>query len=545
MAGMSKTQFAKIVTADVLERGARKCFAGHGIKAAVIQELANRPDVIARLAVALSVTKMANKGASGFKKTANFSILSYKNFGDFANTGAEDLESFISTLSPEDQASFSNDTNAVVIFFTKNKSNGFVPGEEGDDVVEEIVTGASETLPFEKAVTIKNSIGNGMYLVVAFGNSAVRPSDEKIAMTSRAKINKADKERKNAATIKNKLKRRVAKARADVRANKNAYEQLLNSQRQLNAQMQQRALLNDLAGDMETYQAQNAQFVKRLNNADRAILGKARKMEAAGNTEKAKMLINTMDNPTMGMRVLYGTDAPIGMQMAVDKRYKELSKKERVLKNSIELLRERYTAVEATGDTKKMRSIKSMISTKSSELKRVSAMKNRYKNSTFESNDALAEKLKALLDKKAQLEIDLALAPLEAPQKVNSVRSMLSKVNSEIKRLNDRVNANNLTPQQRMQNLRAEMDANIAAGATMKQALNAALSQLEATAQQKAQIRQQVAEMVAQGVPGQFAAMQAQQNVMGSSQQELFNDDEEDDAVLDGTSVVEDLLSQL
>ena len=103
--------------------------------------------------------------------------------------------------------------------------------------------------------------------------------------------------------------------------------------------------------------------------------------------------------------------------------------------------------------------------------------------------------------------------------KKNSIRSMISKNNAEIKRLRAQLGTyKNLSTAGRankaamLAKVNQEIEANIAEGASISQALNAAIANLNAKPQQKQVIKQQVMQQVADGMPVQYAVQQAVQD---------------------------------
>lgn len=455
----------------------RAVFAGHGLNSKVLKVVAGRPDVIAKLAVFLMSTKMAKKGAAGLKKNAAFKIFGYPTFGDFNKNARTDVEVFMSGLSPEDSASFNNDENIFTIIALPDTKTG--------DTEADIVSGKSVAMEFGKAVKKEYKIPGGMYIAVMFGNSIIAPVEEKKAVV-KEKVTKKRSEKKTPAKIKAILQR---KAKSKLTAIANQKAKLDAKARKTSMQMQQ---YGQLAGKMgaqqgvnildasRNYNAKIKSLMKTVNPSDRKIVKMASESFAKGDLKTAKVLLKGLENPQVAQFILSG--APRTADDVFAARKVELKKaiKALTVKNE-ELLVQMSLAPTA---------------------KQKAALKFAIKKN--------AEKINDLRDKLAAVSTPISKSEL------NKKAKMLADTNAAI--------ANN-----------------IARGASIQQALNSAIAKLEATPEQKQQIKQQVIQQMADGTPAQYAVQQAIQAQDFPVEEDLYNEDEELD--LAGSQSIEDILS--
>lgn len=454
---MTKKEFVEVVVADLIENP-RKVLAGHGIKAAILQEIALRPDVMARLATILYTLKTAKKGAVGLRKASNFVIKAYKNFPEMNMKAREDVETFIAGLSPEDQASFKNSENIVTCLMLGEK--GLVTGPEGDDVIPGIVSGQSTLLNFDTAVRKEYKIPGGKYLVIMVGDSAIAPKSQKVALTQ-AKRNKTRQARRKPAAIIRELKAKANKKLAVLNSKK---QQLQNRRRQIIQQQQQRAYLsNQLGGQQDLmygvgkrnmqanhWQLNRAGALARLTPQDRGVYSAAQKLRAAGNKRAAKSVLGTMQNKQLMRQLAAGNPVTSGDALIAG-REKELRNKVAKLTKRLQQLKLDYSLA----PVQKRKSVSSMISKTTAELNKLRARLKFVRNKSGWGEDRAA---------------------------------MLAKVNADI-------------------------EANIAEGASISQALNAAVAKLQVSPQQKQQIKQQAMAQAVTGLPMQYAVQQAIQDV--------------------------------
>lgn len=196
MASTRKT-YVENVTGQLLE-SPRTALAGNGIQPRMLAIMASRPDIMAKLATFVMMTKNYMKNAKGLKKAPNLQIKAYKNFNEFNRIGRDDLENFKQGLPPEDLETFENNKNVLVILALPDDL-------ENQTLDEAVAVGKSVALKFDKAVRNEYKIPGGFYVIIMFGDSVIRPKDEKRA-EMKAAVNERKSERRKPAAIKNEIK---------------------------------------------------------------------------------------------------------------------------------------------------------------------------------------------------------------------------------------------------------------------------------------------------------------------------------------------------
>ena len=367
---MTQKEFIQQVT-EQLKANPRKVLAGHGIQAAVLQKIIQRPDVMGRLAKILWSLKYAKKGAMGMKKQKNFVIKGYKTFPELNAKAREDVEAFIAGLDEKDAADFKNDENIVTILMTPDSKP-----LEAENVNDEIITGPSVMLKFDSAVRKEYKIPGGSYIVIMVGKSAVRPAEEKAAARTANRNARKNKVKKTAAKLRKELKH-AAEVKLSIL--KKQRERLQEQAYNTRAQMQQDAALAAQLGGMSIVGANNsaagtnafrASLLNGLSADDKAIVKSATKMVAKGKNRAAKTLINSMDNAKIGMQLVFGTPAASTGDEIVKARKQAL----RAQIKKLTAANEQYLLdLNLAPNESKRRSIKSMISKNNSQIKKLRA----------------------------------------------------------------------------------------------------------------------------------------------------------------------------
>ena len=472
---MTRKEYVLTVV-EQMKENPRAVLAGHGIQAAVLQQIVSRPDIMAKLAVFAYSTKNIKKGAAGLKKAPNLKITGYKNFADFNVNAREDVETFIGGLQAEDAASFKNSENILTILMLPD-STATQFGETPAEDVNMIISGKSVALTFDSAVRKEFKIPGGIYLTIMFGDSIIRPAEEQIA-ERKEKVNKAKQVKRTPAKIINELK---AKAKKKLNALDSKRKELEAGAYSLTKELEQFAnigaelgvnskLPSHIIGGINKANkvaTEKAAVVKAeidtLSAEDKKVLALALKYAKAGKMSLVKQLLKELNNPTITDYVINGL--PKSGNEMVDSRKK-----------------------------------------------------------------GIIAQIKALVAKNEQLLVDLSLAPTENMKR--SVQSSISRNNSKIKELRaalgtyKNISVSGMVKKaQMLKETNAAIQANIAAGATIDEALNAAITKLEASPAQKQIIKQQVIEQVANGTPMQYAVQQAiQDNVEEPVQQQILSD---------------------
>lgn len=441
---MTKKEFVLQVVQQMLDNP-RRVLAGHGIQAAVLQTIVKRPDVMGKLASILWTLKYAKKGATGLKKAKNFQIKGYKNFPQMNMQAREDIEAFIAGLDEADQTSFNNAGNVITILMLPDTKQ-FVVGEEGDDVVEAVATGASVLVKFDMAVRKEYKIPGGMYLVVMFGDSAVRPAEAQAAK----------RERRRNEAIQNRTKK-IAAIRKRLKEKKNARLEVLKKKQ---------ARLEATAYNLEN-EIQQDEYRKGLENKQWAYYNILAAAEEAGDERavEAKRLMNS-ENPSLrkaGFALLKEINPKLAKwdpakftnidkdrKKAMRDEIKRLMQRNELLFNSL-----------ATEPATRRASIRSMISKNNSKIKSL-----RARLGTYKSNISAADK--AALLRKVHSDIESAIA--EGATVTQAYNQAIAKLNA--------------TPQQK-QIVKQQIVQQIADGVPPQYAVQQAIQQLPA--QQAAQ----------------------------------------------------------
>lgn len=482
---MTRKEFVLNVVEE-LKTNPRSVLAGHGINAAVLQTIVQRPDVMAKLAIVLYSTKYAKKGAKGLKKASNFVIKGYKNFPEFNLKAREDVENFIGGLSPDDAAKFTNADNILTILLLPEGKQ-----TSDEETADSIISGKSIVLTFDSAVRKEYKIPGGLYLTVMIADSAARPAEVKTA-ERKEKINKKKNARRTPAKIKAELKSKATK-KLEIIKRKNAalsdeafsakmeLEQFSRIGQQFGATGK---AATNIIGAINKYGAESAQAkaaidakIATLNPEQEKAYKNAMSYMKRGKKDIAKAFIKEIGDPELMNFVIKQGGSIIGADDKLASMKNELKTKIKALvaKNEEYLLN-----LSTTVDNNKKLSLKSMISKNNSAIKQLRAKLGTYKNLSV---NAMRNKAK-----------------------------MLEEANATI-------------------------EANIAKGATISQALNSAIAKLNATPSEKQIIKQQVIQQVSNGLPTQYAVQQAiQENIA----------DVVDDTLLSGGSTtIEDILNKI
>lgn len=427
---MTRKDFVLQVT-ESLKANPKAVLAGHGINAAVLKAISERPDVMAKLAVLLFSTKMASKGANGLKKREGFKICGYKSFPDFNKLARTDVSDFMETLNPQDAETFSNEENILTILCLPDTSTGQTSAD--------IVSGKSVMLEFSKAVRAEFKIQGGFYITVMFGDSVITPKEAAKAEAKEA-VNAKLSAKKNPARIKATLARKAKNRLALLEVEKMKLQAKKNKTA---AQLQQFNVIGDATGG------------------------------ARGNSK-----------------------------VAIEAR--EARKKE--LRKSIRMI------------------------TKQNEG---------YLAKLSDEVTVPSPSMKTYLKKKIQ---------------ANS--AIITNTRAKLRTLDSMTQMNFKTKAKLLAQVEEMINGNVMKGASVSQALEMAIAKLPATEDQKDQIKQQVIQQTAAGVPSAYAMQQAIQSTISDAdldaQNGLLDEPEEDlnfpnagDSTLAGNKTIEDIMNML
>lgn len=223
---MTRKEFVLQIVSD-LKENPKAVLRGHGMKAPLLNLLAEREDILGKFAAFAYSTVFANKGKKALQKQSNMQVFAYKNFQEFNGKAREDVQSFMENLSPEDQATFTNKNNIVVMLALPDSEDAGT--DEGN-----ITLGKSVMLNFDSAVKKEYKIPGAGYYVIMYGDSAIRPVEAKKAKV-RAKVNeKIVAKTKSPSKVKAEL---IRKAKAKMAAVNNKDKKLKGTAGILGAQL--------------------------------------------------------------------------------------------------------------------------------------------------------------------------------------------------------------------------------------------------------------------------------------------------------------------
>lgn len=482
---MTKKDFVADVVEQMMENP-RKVLGGHGISAAVLQEIIKRPDVMSKLATLLWSLKGAKKGANGLRKTAGFKLTGYKTFPELNMKAREDVETFVSGISDSDAQSFTNEDNILTIIMVPETTTDEEASNE-----EKITSGKSVAMDFMKAVTKEYKIPGGMYLTAMVADSEVRPAEEKLA-NRKAKKNKAKQNKRTPSKIKRQLKSKAAKK---LNALKSKREALQQEAFKTKAQLQQVSALGSQLGAKDTARS----VVGKLAGYDKSMGGIREKIAGLTGDEKAlyKSALRAAKNG-----------------------------KNRLAKSILNEL----------GDSDITQFVLNPRATTSDEL-----VKNR--------KAALRQEAKELTQRNEDLLAELEAGDV-TPGRKRSIQSMISKNTKKVKALRAKLGTyKNLsvkalnTKAKMLKQVNDDIQMAIAEGDSIYSALTSAIDNLEAKEGEKEIIKQQVMEQVADGKTMQYAVQQAVQEFDQGDYQDYELDN--DSSVTGGAEDLDDLLDTL
>lgn len=401
---MTRKEFVVQIVND-LKENPKAVLRGHGLKQNMLEQLASREDILGKIASFAFSTKLATKGKKALVKQNNMRVFAYKNYVELNSNSIGDINTFISGLSPEDQASFSNKDNIVVILALPDS-------EDTGNTEDNISLGKSVMLSFNTAIRKEYKIPGGMYYVIMFGDSAIRPAEAKKAEAKAVVNEKKVTVKSTSSKVKAQL---ISKAKAKM-------NKLANKNKRLNAK----------AGLINAELSEVGAYAKQLG-LDPTV--------APGSITSA--------NRQFDRRTTAGSKA------LVDARVNEH-------KRAINTLR----------------------------------MKNRV----------LVQKMQNAATAKARADIKFA---------INANKRKIDQIQAKINVYSDFSARTIKNKAKILADVNAEIEANLAAGQTITNSLNAALAKLDLPAQQKQQIAQQaIEEVVNNDVSLQLATQQTLQQAL-------------------------------
>lgn len=206
---MTRKEFVVQITEQIKENP-KAILRGHGLAGKILNTVATRDDLIAKLVNVAYSTVYAKKGPKSLLKKDNFRIFGYKDFADFNRRGRADIEVFQEGLSEKDAMEFDANENTVVILCLPDS------GDTGS-TEENIATGKSTLLKFESSVRKEYKIAGGIYLVVALGDSAIRSAEKTQIVAQEKRNEKIVAKTQSPAKIKAKLVKKAKEKQAKLK----------------------------------------------------------------------------------------------------------------------------------------------------------------------------------------------------------------------------------------------------------------------------------------------------------------------------------------
>lgn len=452
MATMTRKEFVLQVT-EALQANPRAILAGHGIPATVLKLIATRPDVIAKLAVILWSTKYFKKGAKGLKKAMNFKISGYKNFQDFNKRARTDVENFMTGLSPEDQSKFTNNESILTLIMLPDNASG----EEATD----IAFGKSIAIGFDKAVKKEYKIPGGIYVTIMWGDSVIRPVEEKKAAI-KSKINTRKQAKRTPAKVKMELTR---KAKAKLEKLKLENEKLQGKRKKNELELEQihnfaghlgvkAKTERDLIGGIKGYSGEMRGLVTKLSGPKKLLFKKAVALVRAGDKAGAEEILNKINVKRITDLVL-NRQGMTQISKVQEARIKAMRKEIKILSRSNEKL------------------LVDMSLAPTASLK--SSVRQKMKRQIARINEL-----------KAKLKV------YEKSFTISGVRNKAKMISETNKRI----------------------EANLAKGQSITLSLANAIASLDASDSEKQEIKEAIMVEVAEGTPIQFAVQSAVQQAI-------------------------------
>lgn len=251
---MTRKEFVVQIVND-LKENPKAILRGHGLRPNFLETLTTRDDILGKIAGFAFSTKLATKGKKALVKQNNMRVFGYKDFTMFNSKSRGDVQTFMEGLSPEDQESFTNSNNVLVILALPD--NGDAGSTE-----ENISLGKSVMLSFDSAVKKEYKLPGGMYYVIMFGDSVIRPVEAKKAVAKEVVNERKVKITSSPAKLRNQL---VKKAKEKMATINNKGKRLNSRARTIGAE------LSEVSAYAKQLGIDNSAKISDVTAADRAF----------------------------------------------------------------------------------------------------------------------------------------------------------------------------------------------------------------------------------------------------------------------------------
>jgi len=291
--GVSKKKFVEKYGVD-FAASPKKFLRGHKIQSSqwsLFTDEVNGPAMQTQLLYLAHALKGATKGPMALKKAKNLCIFTYKTEGQLVDNLNDNIQSFIEGLDDADVNEFENDENIHVI--------GFYPNQP------------TSVVTLKLSVLLRNGykgkFGRGQFVVVMFGNSAIRTQELKLAQ-AKAKVNaRKVKKVKSPAVVKAALKKVANKKLA---TNARRLQKATSNRELLALQMQEFEEIasefgaSDGAGlkrKFKSYDKANQKVLGNMTAQEELIYDEILVALKAGNKRRANKLINGANSPAINL----------------------------------------------------------------------------------------------------------------------------------------------------------------------------------------------------------------------------------------------------
>lgn len=452
----------------------RKFLTGHKIQSKhrnLFTTAVGYGGVLVELMYMAHVLKKAAQGGKALKKADNFLIRTYHTEGELIDNIGDHSAEFVMGLSPQDAEQFENAENIHVI--------GYYPNFEGGDPVQALKL---NTL-LRNGYTGK--FGKGQFVVIMFGNSAIRTQEIKVAKT-KAKVNARKAKRVTSpnvlkARLRKKVKGQIATINRKL-AGKKVDAQLLTAEmqefnqiaRQFGLQGSYEENASALKMRLNRFDKSNSALVNKMSDSDKLIWSMVQDQLKAGNRRAATRMIKKANSPILTK--MYKGDA-LSSADALGTRTKRLKEQGKRIREQVKSLRDRI------GNW---------------EIDRSDAANKGNKAEAFRIGKNIA-----------------------------SAKHRIGKLNGQLRTLKSRLgvvatvgsgdfNASTIKSKAEiLADVNAEMQELAALGMSAKETLTAGIAKIDADAATKQAIRDAAEAEMEAGTPVQLATQQAIQQVVG------------------------------
>ena len=480
---MTKKEFVLDVV-NQLSTDAKSVLSGHRLSAGILSIIQQRADIQSKLAGNLLSMKTRSQGSKGLRKAQNFQIKGYASFGQFNMEARKDIEAFMQQLAPEDQQEFTNKSNISVIVALPDE-NIMV------DDKEQIATGPSVIVPFDKAIRSEQKTIGGAYIMIMFGKSAITTEAYKSPKVKRS-ASEVSEQKALLAEKRAKKKERIAARREKEAGIKSRKAERLAKAR--------------IRGEEDRLNTRFARDMSGVNRQAARLAGEQQVL--AGEVSQIDKLIDRF-GPNIG-RGIKSVDKTYDKFITDLKRFEPIiSKKDKAIMRSYFSLMNRGKESEAKSVLKGMENRQLAVMLWKQLPESSIRILEREKAPLYAQLEKLRNSIPELM---TTLESDDPKAQARAKSRLAVVNQKIRVIRAKLGTYKEMSSKAITTKTKMLSETRSSIEANIARGESLKSALQSALGALRVTPAEKEVIKQEVVSQIQQGVPAVYAMQQAIQN---------------------------------